>query len=81
MEVIILKLIAGEVVSELDVEDALYEMCDREHASCSSACLVYKFNGNKIPDLLGTSCGCDCFKSGYTMLNFIKNRLKENEVV
>ena len=81
MEVIIRKLIAGEVVSELDVEDALYEMCDREHASCNDACLVYKLNGSKIPDLLKTSCGCDCFKDGCTMLNFIKNRLKENEVM
>ena len=76
MEVIIRKLIAGEVVSELDVEDALYEMCDREHASCNSACLVYKLNGNKIPDVLKSNCGCDCFKNGCAMLIFIKNAVK-----
>lgn len=81
MENLILKLIKGEEISELDLEDMLYEMCDREHASCNSDCLVYKLNGYEIPNLLKSNCGCDCFKNGCAMLNFIKNRLKENGAI
>ena len=41
METVLRKLIRGESVSDEDLEEALYEMCDNEHASCNEYCLIY----------------------------------------
>jgi hypothetical protein len=65
------------IVTQKDIEEALYEMCDREHAGCNPGCLVYRLNGNKIPNKEGKMSGCDCFKNGVAMLRFIKVKEKE----
>ena len=73
---LLLKLIKGEVITNDDITIELYEMCDRVHASCDSECLVYHLNGNKIPHSGNGGYGCDCFKNGAAMLDFIEKKLK-----
>lgn len=70
------KLVIGEKPNRDDIENELYEMCDREHSSCNECCLVYAMNNNSIPNTLNTRAGCDCFKDGEAMFNFIKERSK-----
>lgn len=70
----IAKLALGQPITDLSLVDELYEICDREHGSCNSECPVYYINGNKIvPDGYN---GCACFKSGITMLAFIRKAAK-----
>ena len=69
------KLVKQLPFTDKDIEIELYEICDREHASCNSNCPVYKRNGNKIPDTahdFKVNRGCDCFKSGSKMVEFLK---------
>ena len=76
---LLIKLIRGETITETDITSELYEMCDRVHASCDSECLVYYLNGNEVPDTakdFKVNRGCDCFKDGKAMLNFIKKMIK-----
>lgn len=70
MNAILEKLIAGAIVTDRDVADELYDICDRTHASCDSDCPVYVKNGNSAPDTKGH--GCDTFKSGSNMLAFLR---------
>jgi len=39
---IIEKLIRKEVITDEDLEDMLYEICDREHSSCNNDWPIYK---------------------------------------
>lgn len=76
---ILVLLVKGLPVSRPEVENALYEMCDREHAQCNDACLVYELNGHK--PLNGhrpfeQNRGCDCFKNGRVIYDFIFNTVK-----
>lgn len=69
MEEIILKLIFGQPVTESDITDALYDVCDDNHSSCNDGCPVYRLNGGTPP---GKNPGnCDCFKNGHAMKQFI----------
>ena len=72
----LVKLVLGEPYSQADLFDELYEVCDRVHASCDDECPVYRLNGGKAPDTYTgpDSSGCDCFKSGKAMAEFIKRR-------
>lgn len=72
-------LIKGELPPQKAIEAELYEICDREHSSCSTECPVYRLNGNfpvghEKP--FDTNGGCDCFKDGHEMFIFIKNKLE-----
>ena len=74
---ILLALITGRPVDQRTLVSALYEMCDRVHASCDDDCLVYKLNGSKVPDTAHSfevNRGCDCFKNGQKMMAFIKQK-------
>ena len=75
MNTLLLKLIKKEKITNKDIVDELYEICDREHSSCNSECLVYFLNGNDILYVPENGSGCDCFKNGREMLKFIKERL------
>jgi hypothetical protein len=61
-------------ISEENLSTELYEICDSEHSSCNSSCPVYKLNGNTVPSTkpFDENRGCDCFKHGSEMLNFIR---------
>lgn len=75
---LLLKLIKGEKITQKDIEYGLYEMCDRVHAHCDYECLVFRLNGNRVPDTandFNINRGCDCFKNGNAMFNFIKERI------
>lgn len=78
------KLIYGKKVTEQDIYDELYEMCDREHASCNCNCLVYEAN-NEEPVKNGTpdakEYGCACFKKGKAMYEFLTKEEKKKENV
>ena len=70
MNVLMKKLIAGSQITVKDIEYELYEICDREHASCSDACPVYEKN-NGIP-YNSQHTNCFCFKDGKSMLEFLR---------
>ena len=72
---ILIKILRGEHLTLADIHQELYEMCDREHASCNDECLVYRLNGSKVPNESGNRHGCDCFKSGHAMAMFIGKKL------
>ena len=65
MSELIKKLISGERITDSDMENELYEICDREHASCNDACPVYKSYGSALPYDA-------CHKNGHAMLNYLK---------
>ena len=70
------KLLVGEPVTDKDKEDELYDICEREHSSCSPECHVYALEG-RIPyteDLTE----CKCFKDGSKMLAYIREKITSN---
>lgn len=69
----VLELVAtGQPVSDETLAEELYEVCDREHASCSDECPVYRLNGSCIPTS-GSGADCLTFKDGRGMLDFIRD--------
>lgn len=75
-ESMLLKLIKGEPISDNEIGEELYDICDRVHSGCNSDCPVFRLNGNKVlrEELSYTKhdAGCDCFKNGREMLRFIR---------
>lgn len=72
MRILLRKLIKNETVTEKDLEFALYEICENTHASCDENCPVYRANEYEVPNNEKSDCGCDCFKNGSKMLQFLK---------
>lgn len=66
----------AEDLSEDAVKNELAEICERVHASCDNDCPVYDVNGC-VPDENKTRSGCDCFKNGKAMLEFLQKSLKK----
>lgn len=78
MSELIVKLVIGQSISNDDIATELYDICDREHSSCNENCPVYRLNGNKVPDSVNdfkVNRGCDCFKNGYNMMDFIRKKV------
>lgn len=76
MEDLIVTIAKGKQVTDDQIKDELYEICDSVHSSCDSGCPVYRLNGNAVPDTandFNVNRGCDCFKNGTSMLEFIRN--------
>lgn len=76
---LVLKLARGQTLTDQDLSSELYEVCDSVHASCNDDCPVYKLNGSQVPDSANDfkiNRGCDCFKSGSKMLQFIRDKSK-----
>jgi hypothetical protein len=75
MNALILRLIAGEAISDADIDDALYEICEREHSSCNNDCPVYCLLCllPRRHDLVNGVC--PCFKNGTEMRKFIKSQI------
>jgi hypothetical protein len=66
-------------VSRKDIAEELYEICDHVHAGCDDNCPVYRLNGHSAPDTAKSfedNRGCDCFKDGEAMLQFILEHSK-----
>ena len=58
-------------ISDKNLSNELYEICESEHASCNSGCPVYSLNGKSIP-MNEDRSNCSCFKAGFAMLEFIR---------
>ena len=73
---LIAKLATGEVPTDEDIANMLSEICENEHANCSSSdCPILKLNGGEAPGSdkpFRENRGCDCFKNGTAMLEFIR---------
>ena len=70
---LIIKLIKKEEITEKEIENELYEICDRVHASCDSDCPVYFLNN--YMKFMTKNSGCDCFKNGKSMRLFIEKHI------
>lgn len=68
------KLIANQPVTDADIASELYDICDRVHASCDSECPVFAKNGGAVGanKPFRINRGCDCFKDGKAMLEFLR---------
>lgn len=80
MSDLVVKLAKGEKITDREIANELYEICDSVHSSCDSGCPVYSLNGNQVPDKaknFKVNRGCDCFKNGTAMLKFIRNKVKK----
>jgi hypothetical protein len=71
---ILMKLVKFEEVTDEDIADELYEVCDRVHSSCDSECPVFEKNGGAVGanKPFEENRGCDCFKNGKAMLRFLR---------
>lgn len=75
MDSLIILLAKGEEITDELIKEELYCICDSVHASCNNDCPVFKLNGNEVPDTaknFDINRGCDCFKDGAAMLEFIR---------
>ena len=77
MNEIITKLIRKRPVTESDLKDVLYDICDTEHSSCNSNCPVYEANGGE-PLWNPKHTDCQCYRDGGKMLAFLTNNLKQS---
>jgi hypothetical protein len=75
MNNLLTQAIAGEPISDADIEDALYKICDDVHSSCYEACPVFEKNGGPLraEKPFEENRGCDCFKNGRAMLKFLRS--------
>lgn len=72
---LVLKVIAGKKISERDVWNELYEICEDTHSSCDSSCPVYRLNGDEFPSSSESEDDCFCFKNGRKMREFIESKM------
>lgn len=76
MNNLIQKMALGKVLDDQDLAQVLYDICDDEHASCNDDCPVYELNGHSPVGAhkpFHENRGCDCFKNGHAMLQFVRN--------
>lgn len=71
-----MKVITGLEVDDTEIKNTLYEICDSVHATCSEDCPVYAMNGGPVNP---KNQGCDCFKDGAKMLDFLRRKKKMEE--
>ena len=69
---IITKVIQDKEISDNELAYELHKICSQEHSSCNDNCPVYELTKGHLPNDMGRGIGCDCFKSGSMMLNFIR---------
>jgi hypothetical protein len=68
---LLLKLIKKEEITEEEIANECYEMCDYIHASCDDSCLIYeKFCG--IPREDDENGGCEFFKNGTKIMKELR---------
>lgn len=72
LEVIIKRFIleGKNTINKIQIEELLYEMCEREHSSCNDDCIVFRL---KEP-----SMDCRYHENGKAMYNFIKTFKETN---
>lgn len=80
-EALILMSVAGFPVNKRAITRNLYEMCDTYHSGDCSGCLVAQCNGGEPPDTQSTGYGCDTFKNGNEMFDFIQIKMQDSELL
>ena len=70
MEKIIEKLINKQEITDEDLAEELYDICDREHAFCNSNCPIYALK-DRIP-WNKDKTNCLFFRSGRKMLERLR---------
>lgn len=63
---IIMNLVRKEEVTDDDIADGLYEICDEVHSSCGSSCPIYELG---LHEGVG---GCKYHKDGKLMLKDLR---------
>lgn len=73
-EDLITKLALGKIPTQEEIEQALFEICDRVHASCDDECPVYRACDGVFPQETehGQRYSCDGFKRGSEMAKILK---------
>lgn len=62
--------ILKEEITDNDIADALYEICDHVHSSCDSNCPIYNLYGEVPKDW--DDWNCAYFKNGHKMLRKLR---------
>lgn len=65
----------GTPVTVNEQKRIAYEVCDEVHSHCDENCPVYATNNNSAPDETNSGYGCDCFKDGTAMIEFVRSRM------
>jgi hypothetical protein len=88
MDTVVLKLVLDLVVTKEEIYEKLTEICEREHSSCNSDCPIFKLNGgkalnqhNKKETKWNDWYGCDCFKNGKAMYDYIREHLWDKRMI
>lgn len=68
MNTLLTKLIKAEVITDSDLAEELYDICDSVHAGCSEDCPIYEL----ILTDKQKNVDCPFFKDGKKMLNALK---------
>jgi len=75
MNTILEKLIdyrSTEITDE-DIENELYELCDKFHSDCTDTdCPIIEKNNGEVPWDKTWEGNCICFKDGKKMLEFLR---------
>jgi len=91
-EIIVTKLIRKEEITDTDLENMLYEICEREHSElnphrgrgwpkrfgCSNDCPIYK---RVLTEEEKEGASCNCFKNGKRMLEALRMAIKVDDIL
>lgn len=72
---LVVKAATGQKITNKDIEQELYEICDREHSSCSDNCPVYALQNEAERN----ADECPHHKDGKSMRKFIVGRVKHSK--
>ena len=70
MNTLIYKCMMGKHITNKDIENALFDICENVHASCGSDCPVWLLRTEAERQKMD----CHCHKNGEAMRIFIANR-------
>ena len=76
-DITVIEVLATEEGEEQVMIESLLEICEELHGSGCLGCPVYDIEG-EAPDLKESRWGCDCFKSGRKMFNYIHTYYSED---
>lgn len=68
---ILKKIILKQEITDEEISEELRNLCEAVHSCCDGGCPVYEINEGPANSEHNEN-GCACFKSGKSMLNFIR---------
>ena len=78
MKNLLIKLSRRFPITDADIEEALAATCEDLHSGDCSSCPVWEVNGGKTVNghkPFRENRGCDCFKDGKKMREFLRNNV------